>query len=259
MSTEGSEVTDLPHPGAGFSEWIVYVDESGDHGVAKIDPGYPVFVLLFVLFRKNAYINRFVPGVGSLKFRWFGHDGVILHERDLRKDEGAFGVLRSPGRKELFFEELNQIIDRAPFEVLAAVHDKRRLAADRASIGDLYHDALRFGLERLHQRLHLMDHAQGITHVVCECRGSKEDTELKAAFRKACEGANAHACHLPFELVMTDKRANSVGLQLADLIARPVGLSVVRPEQTNRALDLIRAKLMPGPAGEEGWGLKCFP
>lgn len=31
----------------GFSEFVVYVDESGDHGMVKIDPNYPVFVLAF--------------------------------------------------------------------------------------------------------------------------------------------------------------------------------------------------------------------
>jgi hypothetical protein len=85
-----------------FSDWIIYVDESGDHGVTSIDPTFPVFVLLFALFRKNSYINRFVPALGSLKFRLFGHDGVILHEREIRKDLGAFSLLRDPEKKEQF-------------------------------------------------------------------------------------------------------------------------------------------------------------
>jgi hypothetical protein len=32
-----------------FSEYIVYVDESGDHGLETIDPNYPVFVLAFCI------------------------------------------------------------------------------------------------------------------------------------------------------------------------------------------------------------------
>jgi hypothetical protein len=46
------------------------------------------------------------------------------------------------------------------------------------------------------------------------------------------------------------KAANSTGLQLADLTARPIGLSALRPGQPNRAFDIIRSKL---------GGLKCFP
>jgi hypothetical protein len=42
-------VIDTPQsPSPPFSEWIVYVDESGDHGIASIDPSYPIFVLVFV-------------------------------------------------------------------------------------------------------------------------------------------------------------------------------------------------------------------
>jgi len=41
-------------------------------------------------FQKNAYINRLVPALHGFKFRHFGHDGIILHEREIRKDEGLF-------------------------------------------------------------------------------------------------------------------------------------------------------------------------
>jgi hypothetical protein len=46
-----------------------------------------------------------------------------------------------------------------------------------------------------------------------------------------------------FELVIADKRTNSEGLQLADLTARPMGLSVLHPEQPSRAAAIIRTKL----------------
>ena len=37
------------------SDYIVYVDESGDHGLLSIDPQYPVFVLAFCVFHKEDY------------------------------------------------------------------------------------------------------------------------------------------------------------------------------------------------------------
>ncbi len=33
------------------------------------------------------------------------------------------------------------------------------------------------------------------------------------------------------------------GLEMADMVARPIGLSVLRPEQPNRALETIRDRL----------------
>jgi hypothetical protein len=36
-----------------FSDYIVFVDESGDHSLVKIDPGYPIFVLACCLIEKR--------------------------------------------------------------------------------------------------------------------------------------------------------------------------------------------------------------
>lgn len=38
-----------------YSKYVVYVDESGDHGMVNIDPNYPVFVLAFCVFHKRHY------------------------------------------------------------------------------------------------------------------------------------------------------------------------------------------------------------
>ncbi|MDQ6991340.1 MAG: DUF3800 domain-containing protein [Mariprofundaceae bacterium] len=95
-----------------FSDYIVYVDESGDHGLQNIDPNYPIFVLAFCIFHKNYY----------------------------------------------------------------------------------------------------------------------------------CDGVNQFKKTLPFDIKFADKRMNSAGLQLADLLARPVGLHVLRPKQSNRAFDILKPK-----------------
>jgi len=84
------------------------------------------------------------------------------------------------------------------------------------------------------------------------------DQEL--ALRRTCEGDNGLGRTLPFRLVMADKRTNSEGLQIADMVARPVALSVLRPCQPNRAMAILEGKLWRGPDGRaEGYGLKCFP
>ena len=38
---------------AEFSDYIVYVDESGDHNLERINPEYPLFVLAFCIFEKK--------------------------------------------------------------------------------------------------------------------------------------------------------------------------------------------------------------
>ena len=62
-----------------------------------------------------------------------------------------------------------------------------------------------------------------------------------------------------------NKQVNSAGLQLLDLVARPIGLHVLRPNQPNRAFDVLRRKFFCGGGrksvgnGFEGLGLKRLP
>ena len=80
------------------------------------------------------------------------------------------------------------------------------------------------------------------------------------AFRRIVDGSNGLNKIMPMDLVMIPKSSNSAGLQIADLVARPVGIKVLRPTQPNRAYDIVAKKFRKSPAGEvKGWGLKVFP
>lgn len=250
----------------GFSDYIVFVDESGDHGMVTIDAGFPLFVLSCCLISKRDYIATVVPAMQRLKFATFGHDAVILQEREIRKDSGPFSVLREPGRKQAFIEALTDVLERTPMTVFAAVIDKRRLADHRRRGESPYDLSLRFCLERIFYSLRRLGQTQSAdgeplaTHVLCESRGRNEDSDLELAFRRICDGDSFSGIRLPFEPVLTDKKNNSIGLQLADLVARPIGLKQLRPNQSNRAWSVIEAKLDRDALGRYlGYGLKCFP
>lgn len=242
-----------------FSDHVVYADESGDHGLLSIDPQYPVFVLAFCVFRKDVYATRAAPRVAAFKFRHFGHDLAILHEHDIRKTKGAFRFLTDPARRGPFFDDLNRLMATAPFTLIASAIRKEPLLARSSAPDNPYHLALGFCLERLAMHLRGAG-ARGVTHVVFECRGAKEDAELEREFRRVCAGANALRRPLPFDIVFADKKSNSAGLQLADLVARPIGRHILAPAQPNRAFEILREKFRTSPEGKvDGWGLKVFP
>jgi hypothetical protein len=50
-----------------YSDFLVFVDESGDHNLARIDPQFPVFVLLFAIFRKDDYVEKVCPELQRFK------------------------------------------------------------------------------------------------------------------------------------------------------------------------------------------------
>lgn len=243
-----------------FSDYLVFVDESGDHGLDSIDPSYPLFVLAFCVISKEEYVGKIVPEIQRFKLKHFGHDNVVLHERDIRKDVGAFAFLKSREKKSNFLEELTQIVANVSFTLICSVIRKETLKQKYASPDNPYHIALGFGLERVYSCLQGRGAGTAKTHVVVERRGKREDAELELEFRRVCDGANYHGEKLPLEIEFADKKANLPGLQLADLVARPVGMSILRPDQTNRAFQAVQGKFYTSASGKRlGWGLKCFP
>lgn len=249
----------VAEPTIQHSDFIIYVDESGDHSLESIDADYPVFVLSFCIFRKGDYAQRVTPAIRQLKFATFGHDMVVLHESEIRRKKGAFSRLSKEPR-EAFMNTLTDIIGAADFQLVAVVIDKRKLKDRYARPAHPYHLALEFGLERIYRLLKDAGQDDALTYLVCEARGPKEDAELELEFRRIRDGANYFHKPLPFDLIMADKKTNSEGLQLADLTARPIGLTVLRPEQDNRAATVLENKFYRDKAGNKlGMGLKVFP
>lgn len=247
-----------------FSDFIVYVDESGDHGLKTVDPNYPVFALAFCVFHKKHYCQKVVPALQEFKFRQFGHDLVVLHELEIRKESGPF-KFGNREEKLRFIDDLTQLISLNNFVLISCVIRKDLLIHRSENADNPYHLALSFCLETLGEFLMEKNQFHLQTHLVVECRGKKEDSQLELEFRRICDGFNRLNLKLPFEIVFADKRVNSAGLQLADLVARPIGLSVLKPAQKNRAFELLKSKFFCSGGrnkvgvGFEGWGLKVYP
>jgi len=221
-----------------FNDYIVFVDESGDHGLASIDPHYPMFVLAFCLFQKEEYAEIIAPAVLKFKFKHFGHDQIILHEHDIRKAKGPFNILQNRARREPFLNDLNILIENSPFLLVASAIRKENLQRQYSIPDNPYHIAMGFGLERIFLHLWSLGCRSGTTYILFESRGKKEDTELELEFRRICD-RNATGKRLPFEIILADKKCNSAGLQIADLIARPIGRKMLKPEQPNRAYEIF--------------------
>ena len=240
-----------------FSDYIVYADESGDHGLVRIDPEYPVFALAFCVIQKSEYIDSVVPSVQRFKFDFWGHDSVILHSHDIRKRTGDFTLLLTdPNLRYQFFERLNKLIQVSPISIFASVIDKLHLKEKYKNPWNPYQIALLFCMERILGLLLKEGQSGKIVHIVFESRGRKEDEELKTAFRQVCNNkSNLHHQNNDFQKIYFNplflrKTTNSTGLQLADLMARPIALNYLKPGQPNRAFEIVKTKLR---------GLKLFP
>ena len=243
-----------------FSDYVVYVDESGDHGLKSMEKTYPMFVLAFCIFNKQQYATVITPRLQEFKFRYFGHDMVVLHEHEIRKPKGPFTILFDPVTRQRFMDDLTAIIADADFKIVATSIRKDEFAKKNGDSDNLYNVAVRSCLKRLYQFLDVRGQTSCITNVVFEQRGRQEDNELELEFRRVCDEENPTGVPLPFSIVLANKQISSCGLQLADLVARPIGRKQLNPEQDNRAYDVLETKFLRNTEGEIGGaGLESYP
>jgi hypothetical protein len=141
-----------------------------------------------------------------------------------------------------------------PMTLVAVVIRKDKLKEQYHKPGNPYHLALEYGLERVSKWLTSQGQAGKLTPLICESRGRKEDDSLELEFRRVATRVSG------FDIRFVDKRANLPGLQIADLVARPIGRHVIDPAQENRAYTILASKFRRSPEGQiNGYGLKVFP
>lgn len=217
--------------------------------MASIDPQFPVFALVFCLFEKARYVDEIEPAFRRLKFKYFGHDSVVLHEHDIRKQKSRFALLRNAEIREAFMADVTELMAAIPFQGYASIIDKNALKTRYADPWNPYEVAMQFCMEKISNRLVAHQQRRRLTHVLFEGRGKVEDSQLELEFRRIAANdrrwgwRQVDFSRAPLEPVFVPKAANLAGHQFTDLIARPLALRTVRPDQANRAYDVIRDRM----------------
>ena len=233
-----------------FSEFIAYGDESGTATFGKIEADFPAVGLAFCVFRVEDYVREVVPQVQALKFRYFGHDQVVLHESALRRRQGDF-IFSTSSRRAAFMQDVNALMQGLPMTVVAAVVDQRTLRERYGQAFDAYDLGLRCCMEQL---LHFLGEAdpagpESEVQVIAEARSSTTQNHATGnRFYSGLPGVEGYASAPPsrIKLRFAHKQANSTGLQIADLLVRPIVLRSLRPGQRNRAWDAIAPTIYRG-------------
>lgn len=89
-------------------ERLVFGDESGTASL-RPDPDFPVFVVAMCLVTARDYQQIVEPEFRALKQRHFGHDRVVLHERESRNGSGVFATLRGAAGRRAFYENTRDL------------------------------------------------------------------------------------------------------------------------------------------------------
>ena len=193
-------------------------------------------MLAFVIIGKKEYCRNLLPRFAELKLKYFPDVNTIFHERDIRHFEGNFKFLiNAPIHKE-FMADLSTLMSEINYKVAAVAVNKDQKVRKGLTTENLYELGVKYGLETLEKFL-VDEEDSNYTTISFEARGKKEDAELLSYFKESAKDI--------FGISIQRKSAEGLGLQFADLVARPIAVHLLRPEQLNRAWDVIKNKLCP--------------
>ena len=243
-------------------KYYLYIDESGDHGLTKINPNFPVFLLCGVIFNRNTY-EALRQQFNTLKTSIWQDKKVIFHSRDIRKCEKEFQVLFDLELKARFYEGLNQIISKSEYKIIASAINKNKYIKQYGRLGnDVYELSLSFIIERAVFYLDSLNKEGIELNIVIEKRGKKEDRQLHEHFQRLLARGTGFVSaerlkNYNIDIEFKDKRDNINGLQLSDLIAYPLARYVIDPKRANPAFDIFENKFYSRYG--KRYGLKIFP
>lgn len=230
-------MTNQSRPCTFEDRYRLYLDESGDHVYrATTETAHRFLGLLGVWFRNTDYL-QFHEALENLKKRHFHHhpdNPVILHREDIINRREAFKILQDDRKRAEFDADMLNVIQSGSFRVVVIVIDKAALRDNYGEgAGHPYHIGLGFLLQRFAGYL---NHINRIGDVMAESRGGKEDSLLEDSYTRIYEQGIWGVTSAEFfqsaltsrKLKLHGKKANISGLQLADLIAHPAKMWVLR-------------------------------
>ena len=157
---------------------IMFLDESGDHSLNKIDGSYPMFVLAGCIFDLD-YIEEMETKVDELKIKYFNDTSVILRSYDIRKQKNKFVSLVDKVKRETFHTDLNELIRSLNFTIIAAAINKNQLKNQYSDPSNPYDLCLQFILE---QNIMFLGRSSNKMMFRIESRESHNDQKLASVY-----------------------------------------------------------------------------
>lgn len=241
---------------------VLFLDESGDHNLSVIDPQYPLFVLGGVIMDLDYANGAATRTIGAFKESLFGASNIHLHTADIARNRNGFEGLKKPEYRQRFYHELNILMRKLDYEVMACVI-KKEAHLQRYGLAAL--DPYMLSLDILVERFCMMvgDHENGGI-IVAEKRGPALDRQLDLAWLNLKVQGTKFMQASQIEkriqsLNLQDKKANIAGLQLADLVVTPIGRHVLG-KPTKEDFQIVESKMRRSPSGRiDGYGLITLP
>ena len=243
---------------------VLFLDESGDHSLDKIDPQYPVFVLGGCIVDLDYHERHIVSEVKKFKNKVFNRDDLILHTADIARRKGVFRALTNKDFRAYFYKEINKLMSSLSYTVIACVIKKEDYLK-RYGIAAM--DPYMLSLKILVERFIFEIKSKGSTEkgiIIAESRDETLDNQLRLSWIELRTGGTEYLSAAEVrrqldELHIRNKSKDIAGLQIADLIVSPIGRHVLG-KQEKADWEIIKEKFRRSRDGRyKGFGLVVLP
>jgi hypothetical protein len=239
----------------------LYLDESGDHSLDKVDPTYPVFVLGGIIIDEAADGAILRQQVSDLKVSLFGRDDLILRTADIRRNRNGFESLKDPAIREEFYRRVNELMTSVPFSIVACAINKR---THMERYGDAAIDPYMLSLNVLVERFYFeLSRRKQIGMIIAERRDPVLDRQLDISWTSLIVSGTQFVQGSRIRdtikgMRLSHKHENLAGLQLADLVVSPIGRYVLG-KRTHEDWRIVESKFRRHKGKWEGAGLVVLP
>lgn len=249
---------------------IMFLDESGDHNLdpKKVDASYPLFVLAGCIFDDKYYAEKVVPSFSRLKEDFFDGADIVFHTaemiRPIKSKEKRFLKLINKDFRMNFYTALNELLNKTDFLITACVI-KKQAHLDAYGISAI--DPYLLSFDNLLNRFifQIKPFEQGT--IIAEKRNSILDNQLEIAWLNAKVSGTKFVKGSEIKekidnLKMFPKSKNEIGLQIADLVASPIGRKVLKTKlKPGHEIDsdVLKKKFISKNGEIINYGLTIFP
>ena len=221
-----------------MNKLLVFLDESGDPSLEKINIEYPIFGLAGVLIKLDDYsaiVNRF----NKLKFKYFPHEGIILHSREISSREGDFIFLNNDIERIDFLNDISNVMSKSDYKIVASVIKKDKLKNKYKKPFSPYDLAFVFILEKIFR--YACNRGYDYILNIAEARGKEEGEDLHKTFKQFKEKDKTGIIRglkrryidkdmldkIHLRLEFRRKKFNIIGNQIADLVVTPITRTIL--------------------------------
>ena len=237
---------------------VMFLDESGDHNMTRIDPRYPVFVLGGVIMDVDYSTGPLREAVGDFKREMFKPTDITLHTADIARNRNGFEPLQDTIFRVRFYNRLNSLMRSLEYSVVAC---SIRKEAFRALHGVFAPDPYLHAFSILAKIFCSdLDKTGSSGIIISESRDTVLNRRLEAEwFALKSSSAAEDRMERLNSLTILGKNDNVAGLEIADLVVSPVGRKVIgRADHDDWRI--VEEKMLRNDAGEYlGYGLVVLP